>query len=199
MVLRNFQGRLPNDSLLRIHQREGRLVTKTVLITDLDNTLFDWFGVWYACNSAMLSKVCAISGLDKGVILPEIKAVHQRHGTAEYAFLLQELPSLQHLYGTPERIMEVMDEAVHAFNSERKRRLKLYPTVLDTLNSLKDQGVLVIAYTESKSFYTAYRVKKLGLDRFLYSPPDHEEPDGFIGTRRLSENRLPYCGCDKLV
>ncbi len=50
MVLRNFQGRLPNDSLLRIHQREGRLVTKTVLITDLDNTLFDWFGVWYACN-----------------------------------------------------------------------------------------------------------------------------------------------------
>ena len=57
MVLRNFQGRLPNDSLLRIHQREGRLVTKTVLITDLDNTLFDWFGVWYACNSAMLSKV----------------------------------------------------------------------------------------------------------------------------------------------
>lgn len=30
---------------------------KTVLITDLDNTLFDWFSIWYNSFNAMLNKV----------------------------------------------------------------------------------------------------------------------------------------------
>jgi hypothetical protein len=33
---------------------------KRVLITDLDNTLFDWVGLWYACFTAMLGKVVDI-------------------------------------------------------------------------------------------------------------------------------------------
>ena len=154
---------------------------KSVLITDLDNTLFDWFGVWYASNSAMIEQICRDSNIDKSVLLAEMKVVHQKHGTAEYAFVLENLPSLQKLYGSRDNIKSEMNAAIHAFRKARKDKLKLYDTVEKTLIHLKDEGVLVVAYTESKSYYTSYRIKKLGLDRYidvLYSPADHELPEG---------------------
>ncbi|WP_318437301.1 HAD family hydrolase [Photobacterium leiognathi] len=153
---------------------------KTVLITDLDNTLFDWFSIWYASNSAMFEKVYEITGLSREVILPEVKKIHQEHGTAEYAFLLQKLPSLLELYGSEEAINQALDSAIYAFRSARKKYLYLYPSVEETLKILQDSGVLIIAYTESKSYYTSYRLKKLGLDNYidyLYSPPDHDLPE----------------------
>jgi phosphoglycolate phosphatase len=156
---------------------------KTVLITDLDNTLFDWFNVWFASNSALLEHVYRITGLNSEILLPEIKAVHQKHGTAEYSLLLGSLPSLQELYGSPENIASELNEAIHAFRSERKKHLSLYPGVEETLKKLKKIGVLIIAYTESRSYYTSYRLKRLGLDNYidyLYSPPDHELPESFI-------------------
>lgn len=153
---------------------------KKVLITDLDNTLFDWFSVWHASNAAMLEKVYEITGISSDIILPEIKKIHQEHGTAEYAFILQSLPSLLNLYGSEEAVNDALDEAIHAFRTARKNTLKLYPNVGSTLKRLKEKGVLVVAYTESKSYYTSYRLKKMELDAyidFLYSPPDHELPD----------------------
>lgn len=153
---------------------------KTVLITDLDNTLFDWFDMWYASNSAMLTKVSEISGVGLDQLLPEVKSVHQKHNTAEYAFVLESLPSLQEKYGDRDSINEALDEAVHAFRSKRKKHLKLYPGVAQTLASLKDKGVLLVAYTESKSYYTSYRLKTLGLDiyiDYLFSPEDHSLPE----------------------
>ena len=59
--------------------------------------------------------------------------------------------------------------------------MKLYPDVEETLQSLKDSGVLIIGYTESLAFYTHFRLKTLGLDRildFVYSPADHDLPEG---------------------
>jgi hypothetical protein len=68
---------------------------KTALITDLDNTLFDWVELWLNCFSSMLDSIVEISGIDKAKLLPEIAAVHQKHGTSEYSFLIDEVPSLQ--------------------------------------------------------------------------------------------------------
>jgi len=168
---------------------------KTVLITDLDNTLFDWFSVWYASNSAMIERVCSISGIDEKTILAEIKKIHQKHGTAEYAFLLENLPSLKKLYGKPENVKKEMDDAIHAFRKARKNKLKLYDTVEDTLKKLKDIGVYIVAYTESKSYYTSYRIKKLGLDNYidvLYSPPDHELPEGEGQNSKFEFNQMDH-------
>lgn len=157
------------------------MLRKTVLITDLDNTLYDWFKIWYESFNSMLEKVIEISGIEKNVLLEEIKAIHQKHGTAEYAFLLQDIPSLQKLYGDKDKILREMDSAIHAYNSARKQNLKLYDTVEDTLKELKKRGVIIVGYTESKSYYSAYRMKRLMLDKYmdiLYSPPDHEIPEG---------------------
>ena len=154
--------------------------TTSVLITDVDNTLFDWVGVWYHSFRPMLSELVRISGVPEDTLIAEIKCVHQWHGTAEYAFLVEEVPSLvAAARGRPPA--EVYASAIDAYRMARRSHLKLYPGVMDTLLEVKRRGCAVVAYTESMAFYSNYRLRRLGLDGVidvLYSPPDHDLPPG---------------------
>ena len=97
---------------------------KTALITDLDNTLFDWVDLWHKCFSAMLAEIIRISGLPRETLIPEIRAVHQKHGTSEYAFLIEELPSLKPiLKGRP--ATEVFGPAIKAYRRERRANIAM--------------------------------------------------------------------------
>ena len=168
-------------SLLR---RKDKLVQKRVLITDVDNTLLDWQDLWYQTFSAMIGKVIEISGVAPEALYAECSVIHQKYGTSEYSRLLEELPSLQKLYG--DNVLKIMAPAIDTFREVRRRVLQLYPTVKETLNALKAAGVVIAAFTESKAFYTNYRFRKLGLDGlidYLYSPKDHSMPEDTPGTR----------------
>jgi phosphoglycolate phosphatase-like HAD superfamily hydrolase len=150
----------------------------SLLITDLDNTLFDWVDMWHAAFSALLEKTADISGLPVAQLESEFKAIHQRHGTTEYAFSLEELPSLrrQHAGGD---IRQLYADAVEAYRSARAAHLQLFPGVLDALTEIKRRGCLIVGYTESMTFYSAYRIRHLDLDvliDLLYSPPDAQLP-----------------------
>lgn len=151
----------------------------SAVITDLDNTLYDWVEMWYQSFSAMLRCLVVESGIDQATLEAEIRTVFQKHGTSEYAFLIEELPSLKTLHPN-EDLTEVYSSAIEAYRLARHKTRHLYPTVLETLQQLKNQGCLVVAYTESRSYYTLRRVKTLGLDGlldYLYSTPDHATPD----------------------
>ncbi len=153
----------------------------SVVITDLDNTLFDWFGIWYRCFRPMLGEIVRISGVPEETIIGEIQAVHRKYGTTEYAFLIEELPSVRQRHPGG-NIPEIYASAIEAYRENRRRHLRLYPTVMETLAAIKEAGCLLVAYTESVEFYTNYRVRKLGLDGVIdivYSPKDHEVPEGF--------------------
>jgi phosphoglycolate phosphatase len=151
-----------------------------VVVTDMDNTLFDWLAMWQAAFGAMLDRLVADSGVPRETLEREIYALHQAHGTTEYAFAIQSLPSLQARH-PDEDLTARYAGAIEAYREARRATLRLYPGVLDTLRALRAAGTQVIAYTESLAYYAAYRVRALGLDGVLdalYSPPDHALPDG---------------------
>jgi phosphoglycolate phosphatase len=153
---------------------------KKVLITDLDNTLFDWVHLWYVCFAPMMQKIAEISGFDVELLKPHIKAVHQKHGTSEYAFLLEELQPVIAPGRTEAQVMEMFAPAVAVFRENRRRHLALYPTVAETLLKIRGAGSLLIGYTESMGFYSNYRVRRLGLDGVfhqIFSPRDHDIPE----------------------
>lgn len=154
--------------------------SKLALITDLDNTLYDWVQIWYEGFRALVDSVVIASGIDRDTLLAEIRVVHQHHGTSEYTFLLQELPSLRKKHSRDE-IPKVYADAIHAHNSARLKALRLYPAVQSTLEHIKTAGATIIAYTESMAFHTNYRIRQLQLDGlidYLYSSPDHDFPIG---------------------
>ncbi len=152
----------------------------SVVVTDLDNTLFDWVDIWHRSFTAMVTELRRVTGIPHDLLLDEIRAVHRRHGTSEYAFVVEELRCVRET--VPSQHWEA---TVRAANQARRRArteaTRLYPGVRETLQQLRRLGVLVIGYTESSSFYTGRRVRGLGLDgllQYLYSPPDHDLPAG---------------------
>ncbi len=153
---------------------------KTVLITDFDNTLFDWVELWLHSFSAMLDSIVQISGIPKEQLIPEIAAIHRKHRTSEYSFLIEELPSLRSFLGARPAV-EVFADAIEIYRAKRRQYLKLYPTVAETLLQIKGRGTRIIGYTESMAFYSNYRVRRLGLDGvfdYVFCPVDHVLPEG---------------------
>lgn len=151
-----------------------------LLIVDLDDTLWTWFDAWHKSFTALLTELEASTGFQKHELIPAIKSLHEQKGTAEYSWLLDELPILKpFLNGKKPR--EVFDSVLHAQNSARKHNTKLYPGVLSTLKYVRSNGVKIVAYTESLSFWTEWRMRTTGLDGLidvLYSSPDHDFPEG---------------------
>jgi FMN phosphatase YigB (HAD superfamily) len=153
---------------------------KTALITDLDNTLFDWVDLWYHCFSAMLARIVEISGVPEEQLKAEMRTVHQKHGASEYSLLIEELPSLKERFAG-QRLMEVFAPAIESYRIERRTHLKLYPGIAETLLAIKGRGARIIGYTESMAFYSNYRLRRLGLDgvlEYVFCPEDHVLPDG---------------------
>jgi phosphoglycolate phosphatase-like HAD superfamily hydrolase len=149
-----------------------------LLVTDFDNTLYDWFASWYPAFSAMLEIICDSSGIAREQLLREIREVNQRRRTSEYSYLLNELPSLTRLH-PHEDVAKVYDDAIHRFRSIRQRTLRLYPGVKDALIRIKQMGIPIVVYTESLAYHSAWRLRRLTLDGVvdcLYSPNDHDFP-----------------------
>jgi phosphoglycolate phosphatase len=174
------------------HTERGSKRAASLLVTDLDNTLWDWFEIWYASFSALLDGIAKISGISKEDLEPAIRQIHQRRGTSEYSYLVGELPPLRELHGDDADLQEIYADAISAAREARTHVVHLYPTVLETLTTVHDAGTVIAGYTESLAFVTQARVKKLGLDGildYLYSPPDHDFPMGVSATdlRRLDD------------
>ncbi|MFI6077705.1 HAD family hydrolase [Actinoplanes sp. NPDC051343] len=161
---------------------------KKILITDLDNTLWDWFDAWYRSFSAMLAQLTETSGVPQEVLEREIRAIHQERGTTEYSWLIGEIPVLIDT-AAPADPAVVYDDAVHVLNSQRRATTRLYPGVKEGLMKLRRLDVRIVAYTESVAYWSEWRIRHTGLDGIidvLYSAPDHDLPAGRgIGDLRM--------------
>lgn len=160
---------------------------RDTIILDLDNTLWDWVELWYREFDIKLRGIVSATGLDEESICKEIRAVHQMRRTSEYAFLFEELPCLQKKFGSREAIQEGMSGVVTAFRRERKLALRMYPGVGDFLHQVKAMGCTLVAFTESQSFYSFARFKRLALDGvidFLYTTEDEVSEGLDVAARR---------------
>jgi phosphoglycolate phosphatase-like HAD superfamily hydrolase len=142
---------------------------KRLLVCDLDNTLYDWVNYFVPSFYAMVDKVVQITGCDREKLLDEFRAVHQKHGDSEQPFALLETDTIKTLYQSmsAEDMLAVLDPAFHAFNSERKKNLKLHSGVRETLDALIASGVNLIAHTESKLYGVVDRLNRLDLFHYF--------------------------------
>lgn len=155
---------------------------KKLLITDLDNTLYDWVSFYAQSFTAMVNELVIILGVPQSVLIEEFRQVHIKHGNSEYPFGALELKSVQQKYAglSREEILHALDGAFHAFNSTRKKNLKCYDKVIDTLSTLKEEGVIIVGHTEAPVRNAIFRLKALGLIEFmkhLYTPQDRNYND----------------------
>src|SRR5262245_31939217 len=150
------------------------------LILDLDNTIFDWFAMWYASFKPIYDEILAASARPQDEVEADIRRVHQTRRTSEYTFLIEELDVLREIRAR-EDIRTRFHNALETSRHGRDQSLQLYPTVFSSLWRIKNAGTKIIGYTESMRFYSSYRLKRFGLDgviETLFSPKDHDMPAG---------------------
>lgn len=150
----------------------------SVVIMDLDNTLYDWVDIWYRSFKSFLNVLVEQSGLPQERLEQEIRKIFQKYGTSEYSFVIQEIPSLKELHPN-EDLVTKYDDAIHAYRKARSK-IQLYPTVMETLHMLKERGCLTVVFTESQKYYTIMRMNQLKIEAlidFVFSPEDNVSPD----------------------
>lgn len=142
---------------------------KKLLITDLDNTLYDWVTFFTCSFRGMVEELTKLLNVNEEELLNEFRAVHQKYGNSEQPFALLELPSVLRAYPGLSRgeIMQKLDPALHRFNSIRKRTLSLYPNSAETFEYLTGKGVTVVGHTEAILANAYWRIRSLGIDRYF--------------------------------
>lgn len=176
-----------------------------LLITDLDNTLYDWVTFFAQSFQALVDVLVEDLGVERERLLDEFKAIHQAHGDSEYPFAALELPSVQAKFGKLDRegLRVAVDRAFHAFNRARKQHLRLYDCVGSTLSALRKADVVIVGHTEAMAVNASFRLKHLGIAqhfRRLYAlegrlssdfvkPPDDLLDENFIRLVPRSERK----------
>src|SRR5712692_4012495 len=138
---------------------------QTVLLADIDNTLYDWPAFYAPCLRAMIDVLVRELRLPEDQLYEECKAVFSRHQSLEYEFVIQELESVRSI--DIGRLRELVRLGRGTFRSVQTTRLRPYPGVVDTLEWLRQQDVLVVGVTNSPVWRAQKRLYDLNLDSWL--------------------------------
>lgn len=134
---------------------------KSVVVTDLDNTLYDWVEDWHRLVGAPLLRLVSEFGIDRQALIRATRDVFARHDTDEYALLFEELCVSPLLAGHPDARARL--RAMIAPGAAAERRVRPYPRVADTLRRLRAAGTRIVGYTESMACYALPRLARVGL------------------------------------
>jgi phosphoglycolate phosphatase-like HAD superfamily hydrolase len=152
----------------------------SLVVTDLDNTVYDWVSAFVPAFYEMVGEASKILGVSEDVLLDNLRAVHQKHGNSEHPFALLETKSVGAFRQThPESDPRILlDPAFHAFSRVHKYTLKLYEGVLSALQRLRQHQIPIVAYTDAMVGNCLFRLDLLKLTEYfsaLYAP-NHFEP-----------------------
>lgn len=133
-----------------------------LLVTDVDNTLFDWVGTWARAFDAMVAVLESETGRSREYWLRLLRNVHVRRKALECAGALEDLSTIGDWAPFSDR-PGVLTHAAAAYRRAWDKYLMPYDGVLSTLVQLGEQGWRVVAYTESDASITAARLMRMGL------------------------------------
>ena len=169
-----------------------------LFITDLDNTLYDWVEFFVPAIYALVDAAAPQLRCDRDELLNQLRSVHIAHRNSEHPFALLETPIVAaRLPGqTRQERWQELGPAFAAFDEERRKRLRLYPGVAETLAYVRNTGCEIVAYTEAPVYNSLKRIRMLELQRWithLYAPTGPAlHPDASrVSTSVLPVNRLP--------
>jgi len=152
-----------------------------LVITDLDDTIWDWFAMWYNSFEPYFNKIKSEFSIPDDVLEAEFKRIHSENGSTEFSFFYHDLVCLS---DSQKKLIDQKPDdenrsIIHQYNYDKKHNLKLCNGVFTTLQNLRSAGVKIIGFTESNAFFTKYRMKHLNLDGLfdiIYTPIDSGIP-----------------------
>lgn len=177
-------------------QKTYATMTHTLLITDLDDTLYSWVDFYSPCLRAMVHVISKETGIDEEQVTEQFKRVYSKHGSLEYSYAVQELELCKDL--PDDEIDRLVALALIAFGNTRKVHLKSYEGVKETLSWAVESGISIVGITNSPMDLAIGRLKNLGLYSYFsglaawegYKVPSyHTTHEQLRSALRLKENK----------
>ncbi len=160
-----------------------------LIITDIDNTLFNWINYYAKCYSGLVRYLSETFQLPYEKLVAESAAVFEKHGSTEYPFVVQELPSIvAQFQSVDDLINQAVEPARQRFLEIAREALIPYPGVKDTLRSLRQSGIKLVALTDAPCYVALWKLNKLNLlDTFdaIYGLPDPRIPTTADGAPKV--------------
>ena len=146
---------------------------KSVLLTDLDNTLYNFIDYFGPSIRAMVHAISKKYGIDEDELYSQLQQVFITYGSIEYSFSIQEMPFYESLSN------EEKENAIHvarvAFSRARNKRLEPYPGVLDTLIWTQNSSIPVIGITNAPIYHAYRRLLTLGMVNYFSALAAHKD------------------------
>jgi len=152
---------------------------KKLVILDVDFTLFNWLPYWYHAHSSMLRLVSVITGIQKEVLWDEARDVFRKHGTAEYPFLVQSLPSvIKHYAEVPfeDFLAQCLNPAVECYKENARDHFRCFEGVVETIKEIHARRLPIAILTDAPRYVALWRLKKMGILNYLDSVWGLEDP-----------------------
>jgi phosphoglycolate phosphatase len=160
-----------------------------LVVTDMDNTLYSWIDYIVPAVEALVESVMQSTGFPRIKVVQSLKAVYTKYESNEYPFALQESSLFQEFpeFGSFDKL--IIEPARTAFSDARRKYMKPYKGVVETLQALKERRVLVVALTDAPRNPAQQRVKAMKLDQWLtalYTMPGFTFPEGPDGSKLVA-------------
>ncbi len=138
-----------------------------LFVTDIDNTIFDWVTYYTRAFMALLETVGEIISVDPLQLAEESKSIFNMHGSIEYPFVVQELPSVNQYFGKDIRAMleKAVNPSREIFLEVAKDLLVTYPGVVETLTKFRQNhpNIPIVALTDAPRYVAMWKLNKLGV------------------------------------
>lgn len=135
-----------------------------LVITDLDNTLYDWVA-WYAgALGAMVDRAAVVLGCSTRVLLTELREAYAARGSVEEPRSLLELPIVRERFDDRVDAARALEPALEAFVRPPGHSLRAYAGVTESLRRLNAAGIPVVGHTEATPANAVRRLRGLGLE-----------------------------------
>lgn len=148
---------------------------KKLIITDLDNTIYNWVDYFAPSFRAMVHVISKMQKIDEDLIYEDFKNVYTIHKSLEYSYSIQELSICKNM--DEQEINGLIKAAKGAFSRVRQKHLSPYYSVKETLKWAFQEGILIVAVTNAPMFHAIRRLRQLRIDNFFTGVAGALDPD----------------------
>jgi len=163
------------------------------IIMDLDNTLYSWMDAYAPSFWDLVTYLEETTCICRDDIINDFKRVFKVYGSVEIPNAIYELQLWSKLNTSDRNICTLQNQAQIIFFDNFRSRLQLFPSVMQTLISLKEKGVLLFGFSDAFAFWIDYRLNTLEIinlfDAVFATSNDAIENANIVINRKIS-NRI---------
>jgi len=137
-----------------------------LLITDLDNTLYNWVDFFAPSFRAMVHTLHSNTGIGEDEIIDNFAKVYKEEMNIEFSYSIQSLEIFKNYPQEEQKKLQKLGQLV--FSQTAKKNLHIFPTVQSTLAWAKSVGIILICVTNAPYNSAKWRLGQLGLLNFFY-------------------------------